>query len=92
MIVVNALLESLVSLRKKRKLTQAQIAAKMKLPQSHISLIEQGRVDPRLSTVSEFAFYVDAVPVLIPRERLLEVLAILRESSKPGRLIEIIEE
>ncbi len=86
------LIESLVKMRKKRKLTQAQIAKKIKVPQSHISLIEQGRVDPRLSTLSDFAYYVDAIPVLVPRERILEVLAILDESPKPRRLIEIVEE
>lgn len=86
------LIESLVKMRKKRKLTQAQIAKKIKVPQSHISLIEQGRVDPRLSTLSNFAYHVDVIPVLVPRERIFEVLAILGESPKPRRLIEIVEE
>lgn len=89
---MNSLIESFVSLRKKRKLTQAHLAEKMNLPQSHISLIEQGKVDPRLSTISEMAFFIDAVPVLIPRERLFEVVAMLKDASESSRLIDIVEE
>ena len=88
---MNPLIETLAKLRKQRKLTQAQIAAKMKMPQTHLSSIENGKIDPRLTTFCKLAFFVDAIPVLVPREKIFEVRAALSDGPKKSKFIEIVE-
>ena len=53
--------------RKEKGLTQAALGKKMGLPQSHISQIEAGRVDLRVSSLLEMARLLDLEPMLIPR-------------------------
>lgn len=86
------LIQSLVKIRKQRKLTQQHVANRMKIPQGHISSIETEKVDPRLSTFCDFAYFIDAIPVLVPREKIMEVRAILNDDPKNKKLIQIIEE
>ena len=53
--------------RKDKGLTQAELGKKMGLPQSHISQIEAGRVDLRVSSLQQMARLLDLEPMLIPR-------------------------
>lgn len=53
--------------RKAKGLTQAELGAKMGLPQSHISQIESGKTDLRLSSLLEMARLLDLEPILVPR-------------------------
>lgn len=59
--------KKLQAARKAKELTQAELGAKMGLPQSHISQIESGRVDLRFSSLLEMARLLDLEPMLIPR-------------------------
>ena len=59
--------KKLQAARKAKGLTQAELGAKMGLPQSHISQIEAGRVDIRASSLLEMARLLDLEPMLIPR-------------------------
>ena len=43
-----------------------RIGRKLGLPQSHISRIEQGLTDPRLSTITDMARLLDQELVLVP--------------------------
>lgn len=63
--------------RKAKGLTQGALGAKMGLPQSHISQIEAGRVDLRLSSLLEMARLLDLEPMLIPRALTPAVRAII---------------
>lgn len=48
---------------------QSEFSEKLELPQSHISKIEQGANDPRLSTVSkDMARVLDQELIQIPRQ------------------------
>jgi len=58
-------------------MSQKALGERMGLPQSHISAIENGKVDPRLLNVIEMARLLDHEPVLVPRELLPAVRAIL---------------
>lgn len=53
--------------RQAKGLTQAELGKKMGLPQSHISKIEAGEVDLRVSSLKEMARLLDLEPMLIPR-------------------------
>ena len=47
---------------------QSEFGNKLGLPQSHISKIERGETDPRLSTVVDMARIVDRELILVPRK------------------------
>lgn len=53
--------------RKAKGLTQGELGAKIGLPQGHISQIEAGKIDIRLSSFLEMARLLDLEPMLIPR-------------------------
>ncbi|MES9830243.1 MAG: helix-turn-helix transcriptional regulator [Candidatus Thiodiazotropha sp.] len=71
--------------RQDKKLKQSELGGKLGLPQSHISKIEKGGADPRLSTVEDMARLVDQELVLIPRVMLPAIRAILsgEDTQKP---------
>jgi HTH-type transcriptional regulator/antitoxin HipB len=76
--------------RRNKAITQKTLGERMGLPQSHISAIESGKVDPRLSSVLEFARLLDLEPMLIPREQVLAVRALLE--GKPDTPLWTMEE
>lgn len=67
----------LQSARRAARLSQKAVGERMGLPQSHVSAIENGKVDPRLSNVIEMARLLDLEPMLIPRPLLPAVRALL---------------
>lgn len=71
------IVEQLKSVRHQQGMTQAELGEKLGLPQSHVSKIEQGANDPRLSTVVEMARVLDQELVLIPRQMVSAVRAFL---------------
>lgn len=75
------IIKSLKALRAEQGLSQAELGRKLGLPQSHISKIEKGGVDPRLSTVADMARLLDAELVLVPRELVGPVKSITRGDS-----------
>jgi len=71
--------------RIEKHLKQAELGAKLGLPQSHISTIEKGKTDPRLSTVTDMARLLDRELVLVPRAMLPAVMAFIdgEDEQKP---------
>ena len=63
---MNTLIEQLKSTRKATNLKQSELGLKLGLPQSHISKIEKGDTDPRLSTVADMARLLGHELMLIP--------------------------
>ena len=59
------------------RLTQAALAARIGTTQSYIAGVERGDRDPRWSTAVEIARALELEPMLIPRERLAAVKAVL---------------
>jgi len=82
---MNEILKSLKNRRLELKLKQSELGSKLGLPQSHISKIEQGATDPRLSTVTDMARLLDQELVLVPREMLPVIKSLLsgEDSQKP---------
>ena len=52
--------------RQEKGMKQSEFGNKLGLPQSHISKIERGETDPRLSTVVDMARIVDRELILVP--------------------------
>ncbi len=75
---MNEIIKALKSARLEKKLKQSELGGKLGLPQSHISKIEQGATDPRLSTVTDMARLLDLELVLVPRAMLPAIQAMIR--------------
>ncbi len=73
-------------------LKQVEVGQKLGLPQSHVSKIEQGLTDPRLSTVSEMARVLDHELLLVPRLLLSQVRVLLQGDEEPERRWQLDEE
>ena len=74
---MNEIIRQLKQARRDRGLKQAELGGKLGLPQSHISKIEQGATDPRLSTLADMARVLDRELVLVPRAMLPAIRAVL---------------
>jgi transcriptional regulator with XRE-family HTH domain len=75
------ILQTLRSARENTSLSQRDLSARIGVPQSHISKIESGATDLRLSTLVEFARALDYELVLVPRKLLPAVEAIVSNPS-----------
>jgi HTH-type transcriptional regulator/antitoxin HipB len=69
--------EQLRAERMARGLSQKSLGARLGMPQSHLSAIEAGKVDPRLSSVLEIARSLEHDLVLVPRKLLPAVRSIM---------------
>jgi len=63
--------------RRARHISQRALGARIGLPQSHVSAIETGKVDSRLSSIIELARQLDQELLLIPRALVPAVRALL---------------
>lgn len=64
--------------RIKKGLSQRDLSAKIKTPQSHISKIEQGLIDLQVSSFIQMARSLELEVMLIPRPLINAVQGILR--------------
>src|SRR5579871_1250157 len=64
----NEIVFALKKARKAKNWTQKELAEKVGLPQSHVSNIERGNVDVRISSLIEIARILDVELMLIPRQ------------------------
>lgn len=72
------IIKALKAKRLDQGLTQRALAHKVSSPQSHIARIESGLVDPKLSTVIELARTLELEIMVIPRQILPVVQALVR--------------
>jgi transcriptional regulator with XRE-family HTH domain len=75
------ILHTLRNAREHTGLSQRDLSARVGVPQSHISKIESGGTDLRLSSLVELARALDYELVLVPRKLLPAVEAIVRNAS-----------
>lgn len=61
--------------------SQRDLSEHAGIPQAHISRIESGAVDPKVSTLQDLARLLDLELALVPRTALTAVDAIVRESA-----------
>jgi len=72
--------------RKKKGISQRELSAKVGIPQSHISKIEQGLVDLQTSTLIQIARALELELMLVSRIHLTIVEAIQNQSSRTESL------
>ena len=60
--------KELLDARKKKGLTQSELARHVGVPQGHISSIENGKTDLRVSTFVQIARSLDLEVMLVPRQ------------------------
>lgn len=73
------ILKALKSARDAKGLSQRELSARAGLPQSHISKIEQGKADLRLSSLIELARSLDMELKLVPRQAVPAVDSLTRD-------------
>ncbi len=76
---------SLKKARKIRKLSQKDLAEKLSIPQSHISKIENGRINPTSHLLIQIARTLGYELVAVPKKYLNVVETIIDENPKKGR-------
>ena len=76
-----SLVETLRQARGRKGWSQRDLSQKADLTQAHLSRIESGVVDLKLSTFLELARLLDLEPVLAPRSALSAVHALIREAD-----------
>lgn len=77
---------SLREARVDKSFTQQEVGQRVGLPQSHISKIEKGYVDLKLSSLAELARALDLELKLVPRKALPAVEGILRAQGAAGEV------
>jgi transcriptional regulator with XRE-family HTH domain len=74
--------QALANARRQRGWSQGELGRRVGLPQMHISKIENGKVTPRFDTLLEIARVLDRDLVLVPREKLPVVRALLADTPE----------
>jgi transcriptional regulator with XRE-family HTH domain len=70
--------------RVNKLLSQRELSALSGVPQGHISKIEKGAVDLRLSSLIALARVLDLEPTLVPRQTVPAVQSIVRSTERPA--------
>jgi len=89
---MNKIIQSLKDRRLELKVNQSALGKKMGMPQSHVSKIEKGLSDPRLSTVSDMARLLDQELILVPREKLAIINALINQDDEQQPMWNVDEE
>lgn len=86
--VVANIAEELANARRKSRMTQTQLAARLGVPQSYISKLEKGHADFRVSKLVEVSRLVGLEMMLIPRHLVPMVDALIAVHTKGGVMSE----
>ncbi len=78
--VSDRILEALKAARKRKKLSQRELSTKSGVPQSHLSKIENGAVDLRVSSLIALARILDLELELVPKKTVPAIRSITRSS------------
>ena len=82
--VTEEIARTLKAAREARGLSQRELGGSVGLPQSHLSKIEGGAVDLKLSSLIELARALDLDIVLVPRKFVPAVQSIIRDTQSAG--------
>lgn len=79
---VTYIAEAIKAARMEKAISQRALSDKVGIPQGHISKIENGDVDPRLSSVIEIARALDYEVAFVPRALLPAIRSLERQAAK----------
>lgn len=82
--VLEDIARTLKEARARKGLSQRELGEKVGLPQSHVSKIESGRVDLKLSSLVELTRILDLELMPVPRKLVPAVRGIIRNAETPG--------
>lgn len=85
MIAAEEIITQLKEARRHQGLTQRDLSAKAGVPQSHISKIESGHVDIKVSSLVALARVLGLELMLIPRRYILAVQAITSQQAQSAQ-------
>ena len=80
-----SLIQQLKKQRKVLNISQKELGQKLGLPQSHISNIESGKTDPRLSTLQDMALLLEMELSLIPHRQAPLIRSLLSDDLTDNR-------
>lgn len=81
---IEEIVQAIKTARRDKGLSQRALSDKVGIPQSHISKIEKGDVNIKISTLSELARALDLEIILVPRKVVPAVKSITRSVQHPG--------
>jgi len=79
------IIDQLRTIRQALGMKQAELGAKVGLPQSHVSRIEKGTTNPRLSTITDIARVMDYKLVLVPHTLVPSITSLLKKGGNQER-------
>jgi predicted transcriptional regulator len=82
---MTSIIQQLKTIRMALGMKQSEVGNKLGLPQSHISKIEQGATDPRISTTTDMARVMGQELMLIPRHLIPHVASMVRGGDNGER-------
>lgn len=74
---MHPLIDMIKHIRKSKHVSQSELGKRVGLPQSHISKIEKGQTDLRLSSLSEIVKHLDHELMIVPVSKRNEVRTLL---------------
>jgi HTH-type transcriptional regulator/antitoxin HipB len=89
---MTTIIDQLKAVRQALGMKQSELGKKLGLPQSHISKLERDTANPRLSTVVDMARVMDQELMLIPRQLVPHIAALLRGDDGRERKWQLDEE
>jgi|SRR5690554_2386415 transcriptional regulator with XRE-family HTH domain len=81
--VTEQILENLRDARVRKGFSQRELSARSGVPQSHISKIESGSVDLRVSSLIALARVLDLELLVVPKKAVPAIQSIIRSSNGP---------
>ncbi|WXU00013.1 MAG: hypothetical protein Ctma_0718 [Catillopecten margaritatus gill symbiont] len=81
----NKVIQSLKKIRLESNINQSELGKRAGIPQSHVSTIEKGLINPRISTVIDITHSLEYELVLVPKKMLSTVNSLLNpeDAQKP---------
>lgn len=73
------IIKDLTEARKKKGLTQVELASKLGIPQSSVTRVETGKVDVKLSRFVDIAKMLDLEVLLVPKQDVRMVEELLKD-------------
>lgn len=83
---MNQIISKLREIRRLNKLSQSDLSKRTGLPQSHLSNIEKGKIDPRLASLQEISAALGHQLTLVPNHLVPHINALIEGKDLNQRM------